>query len=252
MHDPAPAAIPAEPAVTAVLRGALEAAGARGATARELGLEKPAGPRARSLARMVAEENVIVCGSRFLLPILPEAVAAKIRMLAGEIPKFWPRKALARLLTPAERRKLDAALLCLEGTREVLRVPTGRRDDGFLFAQPLKRWLEGGWPATSCTAQTETPAGAAAGLLAAYTKAVRASGGFPDVKISALRAALPGESAGTLHEKLRTLWYEGRVTLSLGDWSLANEEMRAAAIELDGERYLLVRFEDPVTEPLPA
>ena len=88
-------------------------------------------------------------------------------------------------------------------------------------------------------------------LLAAYTQAVRASGGFPDVKISTLRASLPAESAGTLSERLRTLWHEGRVTLSLGDWSLASEEMRAAAIELDGECYLLVRFEDPSAEPLP-
>lgn len=99
-------------------------------------------------------------------------------------------------------------------------------------------------PAAAATSLTE--------LLAAYKRAVRVSGGFPDVKISTLRASLAGESAGSLDQRLRTLWSGGLVTLSLGDWSLASEEMRAAAIELDGERYLLVRFEDPAAEPLPA
>ena len=249
MHDPDPAVILADPAATAALRGVLEMVGARGATARELGLEKPPGPRAAALAHLVSQESVTVRGSRFLLPILPEAVAAKIRMLAGEILRLWSRKELARSLTPAEKGKLDAALACLEKTREVLRVPTGRRGDCFLFAKPLQRWLEGN-PVLS--APGTASADASAELLAAYTKAVHASGGFPDVKISALRAALPGASAGTLHETLRTLWHEGRVTLSLGDWSLASEEVRAAAMELDGERYLLVRFEDDAAEPLPA
>jgi hypothetical protein len=40
-----------------------------------------------------------------------------------------------------------------------------------------------------------------------------------------------------------TLWREGGAALSLGDWSLADEETRAAAVTLDGERYLLVRLE---------
>ncbi len=76
---------------------------------------------------------------------------------------------------------------------------------------------------------------------------MRASGGFPDVKISALQHALGPSGATALAAHLTALWREGRATLSLGDWSLASEETRAAAVELDGEKYLLVRLDDEGT-----
>lgn len=82
---------------------------------------------------------------------------------------------------------------------------------------------------------------------------MRASGGLPDVKISALGLALAPVEAAGLADRLRALWREGRVTLSLGDWSLADEATRRAAVELAGERYLLVRMEqDPAAEEPPA
>ena len=88
-------------------------------------------------------------------------------------------------------------------------------------------------------------------LSAVYARAVRESGGLPDVKISVLERALAPVEAAGLAGVLRALWREGRVTLSLGDWSLADEETRRAAVELDGERYLLVRMEqDPAAEEL--
>jgi hypothetical protein len=34
----------------------------------------------------------------------------------------------------------------------------------------------------------------------------------------------------------------GGVVLSSGDWSLADDAKRAAAVEIDGERYLLARL----------
>ena len=89
-------------------------------------------------------------------------------------------------------------------------------------------------------------------LLAAYKQAVRYSGGFPDVKIAALRRLLPVVAPSLIDGRLIGLWRQGEVTFSLGDWSLADQETRAAAIELAGERYLLVRFEKPDDEPLPS
>ena len=67
--------------------------------------------------------------------------------------------------------------------------------------------------------------------------------GFPDVEI----AALHREAGGTLSDFKAWLLAElhaGRADLYLGDWSLADEATRAAAIEAGGERYLLVRLKN--------
>ena len=36
----------------------------------------------------------------------------------------------------------------------------------------------------------------------------------------------------------------GNAVLSLGDWSLSSDAVRSAAIEIRGDRYLLVRFKN--------
>ncbi len=66
--------------------------------------------------------------------------------------------------------------------------------------------------------------------------------GFPDVEIAELRQELgvpmPEVSRQILEERRA-----GRAVLSFGDWSLASEKTRSGAIEIDGERYLRVRFQ---------
>ena len=37
---------------------------------------------------------------------------------------------------------------------------------------------------------------------------------------------------------------KGNAVLSLGDWSLSSDAVRSAAIEIRGDRYLLVRFKN--------
>lgn len=169
-------------------------------------------------------------------PPTAEAVAAKLLASAvpGEPPALLTRPQLNRRLTTTERPQLDPALANLQEQRQLLALRQGAKTL-YLFAEPLRAWLAG----------EATPEGvdSAEEFFALYQRLVRESGGFPDVKIAALRAALTPEAARSLPGELIALWREGRATLSLGDWSLASEDTRAAAVEMDGEKYLLVRFD---------
>lgn len=167
----------------------------------------------------------------------PEAVADRLLALApaGEPPALRSRAELARRLTPAERPALDAALARLQDQRQLLALSQGKRA-AYVFAGPLRAWLDGG------DVVPPPPPGQKM-LDDVYRRLVRESGGFPDVKIAALRAALGPAEAGTLEPELIARWRRGEATLSLGDWSLAGEDARAAAVELNGEKHLLVRLE---------
>ena len=165
-----------------------------------------------------------------------ESVTARLLALpqpGGPVPvALWTKAELGRALSRAEKPHLDAALARLQEDRRLLMLGHGE-SVFFAFAEPLREWLGTG------VAMTE----AAGDLPDVYRRLVRESGGFSDVKISALARALgPGVAVG-LAERLKALWRMGDATLSLGDWSLASEETRAAAVELDGEKYLLVRLE---------
>ena len=171
-------------------------------------------------------------------PPAADTVAARLLALAapGEegAHALWSRAELACRLRPADRPGLDAVLARLQAERQVLALRHGKTVL-YAFAEPLRDWLESGAGAKG---------GPAPALVEAYRRLVRESGGFPDVKISALRAALGAAEAATLSRDLVALWRRGEGTLSLGDWSLASEETRAAAVEINGEKYLLVRLEE--------
>ena len=156
------------------------------------------------------------------------------------MPALWKRAELGRRLPAAERPVLDAALARLQAERQLLALTQGKTVV-YLFTGPLRAWLAGG----AVVVQTPAPTPGEAEMLDdAYRRLVRESGGFPDVQISTLQAALgPAAEAGTLGTELLARWRRGQATLSLGDWSLAGEDARAAAVELNGEKYLLVRLE---------
>ncbi len=178
-------------------------------------------------------------------PPTTEAVAARLLTLfpPDALPALWKEADLKRRLAASERPLLPAALLRLQSEHQLLALTQGKTVV-YLFAGPLHGWLAGA--AVMPDAPTPVaPAGESTeDLFAVYRRVVRASGGFPDVKIAALRAALGPGSAGMVTARLVALWREGRATFSQGDWSLADESTRAAAVELVGERYLLVRLDD--------
>ena len=78
--------------------------------------------------------------------------------------------------------------------------------------------------------------------MAAYRKMVQ-SEGYDDVEISrlAMAAGVPLDDLKVFILKLGRL---GFAVLSLGDWSLSSEDVRAGAIEVHGRPNLLVRFKN--------
>jgi len=66
--------------------------------------------------------------------------------------------------------------------------------------------------------------------------------GFPDVEIAELQQEL-GIPMPEMNTQILAEREAGRAVLSFGDWSLATEKTRSGAIEIDGDRYLRVRFQ---------
>lgn len=237
--------------VSAALLAALRRAGADGLTAAALRLNEKtpaATARRKGLAALVGEGVAGSLGTgkaarHFLVEHLPTAATVAARLLAAGAfvpglasapPTLWQAAELRRKLPGHEHALFDAALDHLQAARQVVPLRHGR-SVYVAFAGPLRVWLEDD--------VADAPPGADeddAALFFAYTRLVRESGGFPDVKIAALQHAT-GDAG--LAERLAALWREGRATLSLGDWSLADAPTRAAALTLDGEKYLLVRLE---------
>ena len=177
-------------------------------------------------------------------PPTREGVAARLLALfpPGELPALWKEAELKRRLSTAERPVLAAALTHLQEARQVLALRQGK-GVFYLFAEQMRAWLADGTVVADSAKAVAASVAAAEDLWTVYGRLVRQSGGFPDVKIAGLRAELDAASAGELGGRLVELWREGRATLSHGDWSLADAATREAAVELNGERYLLVRFE---------
>lgn len=80
------------------------------------------------------------------------------------------------------------------------------------------------------------------GVVAAYQR-LKQRLGYSNVEISELR-----REAGCPLDLLKNFLLEesrqGRVVLSLGDWSVSSEETRSGAIELFGKPHLLVRLDE--------
>ncbi|MBF0101562.1 MAG: hypothetical protein HQK77_11705 [Desulfobacterales bacterium] len=76
----------------------------------------------------------------------------------------------------------------------------------------------------------------------AYQK-VKQRIGFSNVEISELQKELK-VNITVLQEFIRTQGRKGKAILSFGDWSLASQDMRDAAIYINGKAHLLVRFID--------
>ncbi len=156
-------------------------------------------------------------------------------------PALWQREDFHAEISPAEQPHLDAALAQLQAEQRLVALRHGR-SEYFAFAGPLNARLGSAPAAATTKTDTGAPPAPAEGLMGVYRRLVRESGGFPDVKIAQLARGIGPAAARGLSEHLTALWRAGDAVLSLGDWSLANEETRAAALELDGEKYLLVRF----------
>jgi hypothetical protein len=77
-------------------------------------------------------------------------------------------------------------------------------------------------------------------VLTAYREIVNATG-LSNVLVEELRRHLQ-TPINKLAEMLVQECRAGRAVLSRGDWLLASEATRAAAVHIDGEPHLIIRF----------
>jgi len=174
----------------------------------------------------------------FLPDFAPSAATAAVkiaRLAAAKHPVLLAVADYKKALTTPEKPFLAEAVQDLESAARLIKLVRGK---AFVFAHADSlRALLG--PAAR---DSETVAIDGARVRASY-RALVARTGFPAVEIVALHR----ETGLPLHDMQAWLHAEhraGRAVFGLGDWSLADDAARAAAIELRGERHLLVRLED--------
>jgi len=154
---------------------------------------------------------------------------------------------------------LEDALARLIAEARLIRLRRGK-SVFFVSARALREALSGSAEPKAESAQPasevhskstlDIPAPAGNGVVAFDSERVRAAyqalvddSGIPSVKIETLRQDT-GLPLPELQQWLLEEYHHGRAVLSFGDWSLSDEAARSAAIELRGERYLLVRLRE--------
>ncbi|MHA3771539.1 hypothetical protein ACXR0O_08380 [Verrucomicrobiota bacterium sgz303538] len=143
-------------------------------------------------------------------------------------------------------------LLTSQGRLIILRYQKGKTKPVELYAHAdsLRRTLGVEQPQSQTTDEAASSAPAAERHLTISPETVReayrtvaARTGFPAVAIATLQqeSGVPMEA---LKQWLIDEYKDGRAIFSFGDWSLSDETKRAGGIELNGERYLLVRLQE--------
>lgn len=216
----------------------LASAGASGLSASKLTRKR------NVLASLLSEGQIVNLGTAakpyYVLPEYNQPLELAAQHILS---KARPGEATAYSLAKFQDRKLPekvrqcvrpaAESLCQQ--RLLIKIGIGRSDYWIHAASILPLMKE-----AACPPNPSKPAPPSLSLYDAYQQAKR-SEGFSDVLISHLHSAshLP---LAELHLSLRQLSASGHAVLSLGDWSLASEQERAAALHLDGRPYLRVRL----------
>jgi hypothetical protein len=184
---------------------------------------------------------------REFAPELPslEGVCARLEEFATtKFPQLLSEGEFKKALDKAELTLFDRARYWLETQREIVRFQHGK-SSLFASARALRGALGGESAAalepTSTLEPTALSGEAGGGRIREAYRVLVAQTGFPSVKIAALQRE-SGAPLPVLQQWLRDEYQQGRAVLSFGDWSLSDEPTRAAALELRGERYLLVKL----------
>jgi len=153
------------------------------------------------------------------------------------------RKDLERGCEGEIRKKVDEAVDWLVKERKLLRFRRGR-NSYCVHAEHVKALLVDEEARRIERRETPIPPQVPGRpeVLDAY-RCVKERLGYSNVEICELQKEL-----GAPMDKMKAFLLEenrqGNAVLSLGDWSLSSEEIRAGAIELFGKPHLLVRFRD--------
>ncbi len=226
----------------AVILAKLEAAGKQGLQTSKMPDSKK--QRGTVLAQLEAERKIGNLGSKksgryvlteYFKPL--ELAAEHIEALAtpGKATVFTLSK-LQQKTGGAVKEQIQKAINILTKEKKLILVKVGQTNY-WIHAASLR-------PLLTEEMESFPPEGPesvmSSDLGPAYERA-KEKEGFPDVLISALLKE-SGLTVARLHEELPRLARSGKAVLSLGDYSLSDEEERAAALRLDGRTYLRVRL----------
>jgi hypothetical protein len=181
-----------------------------------------------------------------------ERVCARLEEFAtAKYPEIFGKAELKKELSKGEATLLERALYWLESQREIVRLQHGK-SVVFASVRALRSAL--GEESAEIPGAASLPERAAvaaesvspfedvdAGRIREAYRTLAERSGFTSVKIAALQCE-SGTSLDGLQRWLLEEHLQGRAVLSFGDWSLSDEATRAAAIELRGEHYLLVKL----------
>ena len=178
------------------------------------------------------------------LPSLEEVCTHLEEWATSRYPYLLSESELLKRLTKVEQPHFVNALYWLESQRELIRL-THKATGLFVAARALRNAI-GSEPEAldrpSLVSESDVSSITidAEKVRQSY-QTLAAQSGFPSVKIDRLQRE-SGVPLPALQAWLRDEHQQGRAVLSFGDWSLSEESTRAAAIELRGERYLLVKL----------
>ncbi len=230
----------------AELLRSLEGAGPIGSPRAELVAGKGRKGKEEALATLIARREVLNVGNtkkpRFALARLCDRlelarIAIEEKAVAGRA-NLFSRRELAEGCPPAAEEELDAALDELVRERRLIRAERGKTTY-YLHTAALGTLttFDARWQGATSRAATVLTVDR---IQQAYREIVRDTG-FSDVTISELQ-----RRAGVALEALKRWLLEesraGRVLPTRGDWSLADGDSRAAAIDIAGEPHLRVRI----------
>jgi hypothetical protein len=184
----------------------------------------------------------------FLAQFAPtvESVRHKVERTAREAQvTLLSRNDLSSALLPAERPFLTQVLVGLLAEKALIKLShhgrarkggAQREMDFYMHTSGLRELVAATYP------ESAPPPFTPPKLLEVYQQLVQRNG-FPDVEIFELNERL-GLPLDFLRAQILAEYEAGRAVLSFGDWSLASPETRSGAIEINGDRYLRVRFQD--------
>jgi hypothetical protein len=233
-----------------------------GATKTRLGIKNPKGHAAQALQELLRDGCAANIGSAarpcFVLSEhfnpLERACERIERNIGSQKPArndtldLWVRRELEKGCQGEVRNKIDEALDWLVKEKRLLRLRRGR-SFYWVSAERLKTLLAPErLPPDHAADEPVRPSPSPAAVLvdprlvqAAYQR-LRSRLGYRNVEISELQREL-GIPMDALKRHLLEESREGRAVLSLGDWSVSSDAIRAGAIELFGQPHLLVRFD---------
>ena len=183
---------------------------------------------------------------RFFNPLEKAYAAILKKATPGKVSTFLESE-LRKGSAGAIAAKVGEAIELLVAEKRLIRIKRGK-STFYLHAASIESLVNFGDSASGAGSQVEADGSPEASgtqldieaLTVAYQELVRETG-FSDVRISALQHR-SGAPLAALKSWILAQSRAGKISPTRGDWSLADEAERAAAVEIAGEPHLRVRF----------